>query len=217
MRRCWCSIGASNCGRGGLGVPSRVVVVGSNPAPRFLRLPCRFLLASVPAVVRVGSRQYVSRSNLIIGTVDGAFEAAHKEEHSSTAHAVCGRECQTMAKDRCVPQLCPVSLVSSGNLYLTIPLLARLSVAATPESENKRKEKEERSVGLDDVVEVLCSGDSAPSAAWLEATVVYVDKANGLYCAACASSVGTFFVGRAQVRLVRTQGQAARCRHDMRG
>ena len=75
----------------------------------------------------------------------------------------------------------------------------------------------ERSVGLDDVVEVLCSGDSAPSAAWLEATVVYVDKANGLYCAACASSVGTFFVGRAQVRLVRTQGQAARCRHDMRG
>ena len=59
--------------------------------------------------------------------------------------------------------------------------LARLSVAATPE-----EHPENRSIGLNDVVEVM--GDEAPSAAWLEATVAWVDKPNGLYCVARASS-----------------------------
>ena len=102
---------------------------------------------------------------------------------------------------------------------------ARLSVAAaTPEWEIKRKEKEERSIGVGDVVEVLCSGgevscsgDSAPSAAWLEATVAWVDKPNGLYCAARTSSVGTLVVGDARLRLVAKAGRrdfAATCAAD---
>ena len=41
----------------------------------------------------------------------------------------------------------------------------------------------------------------------LEATVVYVDKPNGLYCVARASSVGTFFVGHARLRLVAKAGR----------
>ena len=68
---------------------------------------------------------------------------------------------------------------------------------------------------MDDVVEVLCSGDevlcsgdSAPSAAWLdEATVAWVDKPNGLYCVARTSSVGTLFVGDARLRLVAKAGR----------
>ena len=62
---------------------------------------------------------------------------------------------------------------------------------------------------MGDVVEVLCSGgdvscsgDSAPSAAWLEATVAWVDKPNGLYRAARTSSVGTLVVGDARLRFV---------------
>ena len=63
------------------------------------------------------------------------------------------------------------------------------------------------SIGLDDAVEVM--GDESPSAAWLEATVVRVDKPNGLYCVARASSGGTFFVGLSQLRLVTKAGRRA--------
>ena len=63
------------------------------------------------------------------------------------------------------------------------------------------------SIGLGDDVKVL--GDESLSAPWLEATVVRVDKPNGLYCVARASSGGTFFVGLSQLRLVTKAGRRA--------
>ena len=63
------------------------------------------------------------------------------------------------------------------------------------------------SIGLGDDVKVL--GDESLSAPWLEATVVRVDKPNGLYCVAKASSGGTFFVGLSQLRLVTKAGRRA--------
>ena len=88
--------------------------------------------------------------------------------------------------------------------------LARLSVAAPPE-----EHPEDLSIGLNDVVEVM--GDEANSAAaWLEATVVRVDKPNGLYCVARASSGGTFYVGLSLLRLVAKAGRrvATTCAAD---
>ena len=63
------------------------------------------------------------------------------------------------------------------------------------------------SIGLGDDAKVL--GDESLSAPWLEATVVRVDKPNGLYCVARASSGGTFFVGLSQLRLVTKAGRRA--------
>ena len=60
---------------------------------------------------------------------------------------------------------------------------------------------------MGDDVKVL--GDESLSAPWLEATVVRVDKPNGLYCVARASSGGTFFVGLSQLRLVTKAGRRA--------
>ena len=52
-------------------------------------------------------------------------------------------------------------------------------------------------------------GDESLSAPWLEGTIVRVDKPNGLYCVARASSGGTFFVGLSQLRLVTKAGRRA--------
>ena len=70
------------------------------------------------------------------------------------------------------------------------------------------------SIGLGDDVKVL--GDESLSAPWLEATVVRVDKPNGLYCVARASSGGTFYVGLSRLRLVAKAGRrvATTCAAD---
>ena len=69
-------------------------------------------------------------------------------------------------------------------------------------------------IGLGDDVKVL--GDESLSAPWLEATVVRVDKPNGLYCVARASSGGTFYVGLSRLRLVAKAGRrvATTCAAD---
>ena len=53
----------------------------------------------------------------------------------------------------------------------------------------------------------MCLGDSAPSAAWLEATVAWVDKPDGLYRATRTPPVDTLVVGDARLRLVAKAGR----------
>ena len=128
--------------------------------------------------------------------------------HSKKAKAAWERSRESRARGELIVNPNPnPSLNPNPNLPSS---LARLSIAAPPE-----EHPEDLSIGLNDVVEVM--GDEANSAAaWLEATVVRVDKPNGLYCVARASSGGTFYVGLSLLRLVAKAGRrvATTCAAD---